>query len=134
MKPTRNAEIRDRHNEVVPIEEQIPEEKKQPVRRRPLSVVDSDVPSYMKATKSHEIRGHAIATGALEPDHLEMALQGPLIDQVDDAASTKQSTKKSVGGFLKKKFGLGKGRFTIHMIVNCNDLVWMSYDSVTVAR
>ena len=90
-------------------------EKKQPVRRRPVSNADGgggDVPSYMKATKSHEIRGQAIATGAAEPDHLEMALQSPLIDQVDEPASAKQSTRKSVGGFLKKKFGLGKGGFS----------------------
>lgn len=108
MKPTKNFEIRDKHNEIIFPAEEPPAAKHAP-KRRPVSVLEGDTPSYMKATKSHELREHAIATHAPEPDSLEMALKRPMIDEPDSSATavTLSSKKKSVGGFLKRKFGLG---------------------------
>ncbi|KAF6040755.1 hypothetical protein EB796_000958 [Bugula neritina] len=64
----------------------------------------------MKPTKSQEIREHVVAHGAPEMSSLELALQGPMIDDFSDHSATAKPAKKlSVGGFLKKKFGLIKG-------------------------
>lgn len=112
MKPTKNFELRDKHNEVIFPEEELPIlERRQANRRRPVSVMEGELPSYMKTTKSHILREHAIASGTVEPDSLEMALKGPLIDEPEPTApaATLGLKKKSVGGFLKKKFGLSKG-------------------------
>lgn len=116
MRPTKSFEIRDKHNEEAVLQEQQSElERKPPAMKKRAPTVelnaDGELPSYMKATKSHEIREQAIATGAVEPDPLEMSLQqSPMIDSIPEPSPTK---KKSVGGFLKKKFGLSKGKLLL---------------------
>lgn len=109
MRPTKSFEIRDRHNEEAMLQEQQQAEQteRKPKIKRVSTIDDGELPSYLKSTKSHENREQAIASGAQEPDPLEMTLQmTPLIDRAPEPSPTK---KKSVGGFLKKKFGLGKG-------------------------
>ncbi|XP_067938256.1 supervillin-like [Watersipora subatra] len=111
MKPTKSFEIRDRHNEEAQsqFEESTEPEKKVSAPRKPrVSLTSGEVPSYMKTTKSHEIREHAIATGVVETTSLERALQGPMIDEIPEPVPAKPR-KTSVGGFLRKKFGIGKG-------------------------
>ena len=115
MKPTKNFEIRDKHNEEAVArhdEKEEPERRVSATRKLRLSLVEGELPSYMKTTKSHEIREHATATGAVETTSLERALQGPMIDDFPEPKATAptKSRKSSVGGFLRKKFGLGKGR------------------------
>ena len=123
MRPTKSFEIRDRHNEeAMLLEQQQAEPDKKPKIKR-ISTVDlgpdGEVPSFMKPTKSHENREQAIATGAPEPDPLEATLQmTPLIDRPEPSPTK----KKSVGGFLRKKFGLSKGTWlsicVLYVIVN----------------
>lgn len=118
MKPTKCFEIRDRHNEEAMLQQ---EQDRQPTERRgsttrkvvkvPL-VEGEGMPSYMRKTKAHETREAAVATGTAEISAFDLALQGPMIDgDVIEPPPLTKTKKNSVGGFLRKKFGIGKGEF-----------------------
>ena len=118
MKPTKSFESRDRHNEESMVHQTEPvEPEKKSVRKPRASITEGDLPSYMKTTKSHELREQAIATGVVDTSSLERALEGPMIDDFTDSAATTAKTRKtSVGGFLRKKFGLGKGEIIVILL------------------
>lgn len=122
MRATKAFEIKDRQKEEAMLAHVKQDQEKKPASNKKRRSIKEDslpasVPSYMKPTAAHTKREEAISKGEVESSHLDKQLAGPMID-ASVPVTTNKPRKSSVGGFLKKKFGLGKGELFYCFIVD----------------